>query len=578
LAFAARLSQGLPESSVLLLEAGPAAPNVAGINIPGLQGSEQHSPFDWNFTTVPQIHTDNKSWELSRGKVLGGTAALHYLTWDRGSIYEYDAWETLGNKGWNWSMMIQGMLKSENFLPSKLYGDEGVGTGGPIDILIDRYQPPQQSYFHPAMENLKIRLNNISLAGNPIGAVFQPSSIRHSDYKRSYSAHGSGYLPLAGSNLQIRTSTRVRKVNSSQVQVNGVLVASGVTLEDNSTISASREVILSAGSLQSPGLLELSGIGNEQLLSEMEIPCLQDLPGVGKNLQDHIKLEMSYQYQPNFTSLDILKYNTSVAATQLSLYNANLSSLYDHSSSALAFVNWTQISSNDSHLQALVQHEAGQPSKSITDPFEYTRAQLLLKYLRVETANVPQLEVVFNDGYAGVKGYPPRNSSLYGADFFTLVASILHPFSTGSVHIASPSITIQPTINPNYLSREYDIEAAVTSAKYLRKIANTSPLNQIWTSEYEPGLEVVGTGPDTDEQWRAWITSSLQSTNHPVGTCAMIPRRLGGVVDADLRVYGTSNLRVVDASIFPVLISAHPQTLIYGIAEIAAEKVVATWK
>ena len=574
MAFAARLSQGLPESSILVLEAGPAAPNVDGINIPGLQGSEQRSQLDWNLTTVPQPKTNNRSWELSRGKVLGGTAALHYLTWDRGSKYEYDAWETLGNKNWNWSLMIHGMLKSENFLPSKLYGDEGVGTGGPIDILIDRYQPPQQSYFHPAMENLSIRPNNISLAGNPIGAVFQPSSIRHGDYKRSYSAHASGYLPLAGPNLQIRSSTRVRKVNFSKVH--GELVALSVTLENNSTIEASREVILSAGSLQSPGILELSGIGNKQLLSKIDIPCLEDLPGVGENLQDYIKLEMSYQYQPNFTSIDILRYNASVAATQLALFNANLSSLYDHSSSSLAFVNWSQISSNDSHLQALAQHAAGKLSTA--NPFEYTRAQLLLEYLRIEAANVPQLEVVFNDGYAGVKGYPSTNSSLYGASFFTLVASILHPFSTGSVHIASPSITVPPIIDPKYLDHEYDIAAAVTSAEYLRKIANTPPLSQIWTSEYEPSLNVVGMGPDSDAQWREWIAGSLQSTNHPVGTCAMIPRALGGVVDTDLRVHGTSNLRIVDASVFPVLISGHPQTLIYGIAEIAAEKVIIAWK
>jgi choline dehydrogenase-like flavoprotein len=423
------------------------------------------------------------------------------------------------------------------------------------------------------MENLGIEPNLESLGGNPIGVMFQPSNIRHSDYKRSYSAHNLGYTSLGGPNLEIRTNTRVRKINFAKV--NGQLVATGVTLEDNSTIYASPEVILSAGTIQSPGLLELSGIGEEGVLSAAGIPCLQSLPGVGENLQDHLRIDSSYQLLPNYTSFDALRYNATFASEQLALYNANLTSIYDYTASGYAFVNWTQALGNDSVLQSLAQKAASNPLTS--SPFEQTRAHILLEYLSDTTAHVPQIEIIFSDGYTGVKGYPAPSSPLYGSGFFTLLASIQHAFGPGSVHITSPSISTPPAINPNYLAQEYDLEAVVSAANYLRTIANTAPLRHAWSTEYEPGLDVVGTGPDADAQWRDFVINNTLTIFHPVGTCAMLPLSQHGVVDSNLTVYGTTNLRVVDASIFPVLTLAHPQTLIYGISEIAAEKIIELW-
>jgi choline dehydrogenase-like flavoprotein len=183
---------------------------------------------------------------------------------------------------------------------------------------------------------------------------------------------------------------------------------------------------------------------------------------------------------------------------------------------------------------------------------------------------VSQLETIFSDGYTGVKGYPAVGTPLYGKDFFSLIAAIMHPLSRGSVHINPTNPQGNPIIDPNYLGNEYDIQAAIAAVKKNRQIALTPPLRDIWVDEYEPGLNNV----NTDAEWRDFVLNTTLSIYHPCGTCAMLPKKDGGVVDSKLKVYGTTNLRVVDASIMPVLISAHLQTAVYGIAEMAAKFII----
>jgi choline dehydrogenase-like flavoprotein len=141
------------------------------------------------------------------------------------------------------------------------------------------------------------------------------------------------------------------------------------------------------------------------------------------------------------------------------------------------------------------------------------------------------------------------------------------------VHISSRNISDKPIINPNYLSHPYDLQAAIDLAKFLRTIAMSAPVNEVWTEEYEPGKAV-----QTDEDWKRFVLANTLSIYHPVGTSALLPEKDGGVVDTSLKVYGTENLRVVDASIIPLLPSAHIQTLVYGIAERAAEIIIKKYR
>ncbi|KAJ3953771.1 hypothetical protein N0V92_009744 [Colletotrichum tropicale] len=561
-AVAARLSEGLPDSKILLIEAGPEAWNEPKINVPGMKGSTLATKYDWNFTTVAQTNVNNRVFSVNRGKVLGGSSALNLMSYDRSAAEEYDSWEALGNAGWNWETMIAAMKKSENFtgINTDTYGSEGVGDSGPVKAVINRIIPEHQETWIPTMNTLGIKTNLESLGGNPLGVMYQPSSIDATHYNRSYSANA--YVPIAGSNLEILSDTTVVKVNLEQV--GDEQQATGVTLQDGTVIAANKEVILSAGSIQSPGLLELSGIGQASVLNSSGIAQVIDLPGVGENLQDHLRIQSSYQLKPEYTSFDILRSNTTYAAEQLALWNAGEVSLYDYTGSGYTFTTWAQALGNDSQMVALAKEAAGEdPSKVDAKKLEF-----------MTNPAIPQLEVIFSDGYTGVKGYPASTSPLFGKGFFTLIAAIMHPMSRGNIHINPADTTGKPIINPNYFAHEHDLEAAIQAIKYCRKIATTEPMASIWESEYEPGLDVV----QTDEQWKEFALNTTLSIFHPVGTCSMLPKEDGGVVDANLKVYGTSNLRVVDASVIPLLVSAHVQTAVYGIAEIAAERIIADAK
>ena len=563
-ALATRLSQGLPGASILLLEAGPSAPDEERINIPGRKGSTLGTVYDWNFTTVAQPGANSRVFSVPRGKVLGGSSALNLMSWDRASVAEYNAWEALGNPGWNWQSMIAAMKRVETFAPSPHYGTTGVGTSGPIKTVINRLIPTHQESWIPTMNTLGVPFNKESLGGNPLGVMYQPSNIDPATWTRSYAANG--YLPNAGSNLEVVTGVRVAKVNL--VRCAGRFTATGVTLQDGTVIQARKEVVLSAGSIQSPGLLELSGIGRESVLDDADIDQVINLPGVGENLQDHFRIQGSFQLKDNYTSFDILRSNATLASEQLALWRAGQPSLYDYTGSGYTFLNWDKTvgASGASTLRSLAQQAVGASSNLV----DKKRLGLLAD------SSVPQLEVIFSDGYTGVKGYPAAGAPLFGKGFFTLIAGIMHPLSRGSVHVRTSSLADQPVINPNYLSNEYDIQAAITAIKYIRKIANTAPLSSVWVSEYEPGLAAVPatTTPADEAKWREFALATTLSIFHPVGTCAMLPRNKGGVVNPKLVVYGTTNLRVVDASIMPILVSGHIQTAVYGIAERAAELII----
>jgi choline dehydrogenase-like flavoprotein len=534
------------------LEAGPAAPEELRINVPGMRGAGLASIYDWNFTSIPQENLQGRPIDINRGKVLGGSSALNYLCYDRAAAAEYDAWGELGNNGWGWKVMIEAMLKAENFT-----GEDGDrhGREGPIRSTYNRVIPESLKTWKPTLNNLGVPTNDGgSLGGKPIGVMYQPTNIDTTHWNRSYSA--SSYLPFAGLNLEIRTESRVARVDFERKEQRKPLRATGVILEDGSKIMAREEVILSAGSIQSPGLLELSGIGQPGVLKAVGITPLLDLPGVGENYQDHIRTSNAYQLKNNLTSFDPLIYeNTGVFATeQLHLWLEGNYSWYDYTTSAYSFLNWGQVttSTSEAHLIKLAKKGA-RNNGSVVD-------QKKLEFL--SDPSIPQLELIMESNYVGASRYP-------GGNFITLISSVMHPMSRGSVHIDPADPLGKPIIDPKYLTSEYDLQAVIEGAKYSRKIAQTEPMASIWEAEFEPGLDV-----QTDKQWREFALKAMGSFFHPVGTCAMLPKQDGGVVDSRLIVYGTSNLRVVDCSIMPVLISAHIQTAAYGIAEVAAELII----
>ena len=179
-AVAARISQQLPDFSILVIEAGPFAPYEDGINIPGMKGSTLGTIYDWNFTSPPQPALLDRTITQSRGKVLGGTSAINLLIWDRGSKPEYDSWGEVGNPGWDWDSMIKAMNKAENFTnPGQpIYtGSSDYGVAGPINAVVDKYIPAQQDTWIPTFANLGVEQNTIWLAGENVGSAYHSSTI-----------------------------------------------------------------------------------------------------------------------------------------------------------------------------------------------------------------------------------------------------------------------------------------------------------------------------------------------------------------------------------------------------------------
>lgn len=561
LAVASRLSQHLSKASVLVIEAGPDGRDVPGIYITGLKGSTLGSAYDWNFTTTPQPGANGRVLPQNRGRVLGGSSALNLLSYDRGVKADFDAWEDLGNEGWNWNTMHSAMEEAETFQRTSTKGEAGlaeaggIGFNGPIHFLMNRFSPPQQELVFPTMQNLGLNKTSEFLNGDLIGYMRHTSNILNANYTRNYA---TSYLLEAGDNLHLMLNTTVSKVNLDRKHH-----ATGVTLTDGTIIAAKNEVILSAGSIQTPQLLELSGIGSRRVLAAAGVATKIELCGVGENLQDHIRITISYQLRDNYTSPDILRINGTFAQEQRDLWARNISGWYDETSSAYGYMQWDTAGYDQETFERLAEESAD--LDNVVD-------QLKLRHLKDTSLRVPQLEVLFNDGYIGNKGYPGQGSELYGKYFASFIASINHAYARGSTHINSSDVLDHPLLNPRYLSKPYDVHAVAMGAKYLRQIATTAPMSDAFVSEYEPGLHV-----STVDEWEDYGRANFATIWHPLGTCAMLPKAAGGVVDSTLIVYGTSNLRVVDASIMPILVSGHIQTAVYGIAERAATMIAQKW-
>lgn len=551
------MSQRLQRSTILVIEAGPVALHEDGINVPGLRGSTLGGKYDWNFTTAPQANLKNRSIFTPRGRVLGGSSALNLMVWDRAAAAEFDQWEEVGNPGWNWNSMTAAMERAETYHG----GPPGSGTSGPIQVVFNPVKRLHQDSFIPTVtSSLPIQFNPDSLQGNPIGVMFQPSSISPDPYNRSYSANS--YLPLAGPNLSVLPSTLVTRINLRQTS-GGLHRATGVTLANGTTISARKEVIVSAGAISTPQLLELSGIGGPAVLRAAGIPPLIDLPGVGENYQDHLRVQVAYQLKDEYLTRDELSTNATFAAEEWAKRLVGEPSFFDDTNFGFVFANWKQVvpGADDSRLAGLARAAVG-GSRDVG------RRK---KLEQLADPTVPQVEVIYADGYIpGAKGYPPAGSPLYGKGFMAMIGGLMHPLSRGSVHVNATDPSGPPVIDPRFLDNEYDMEGLVEILKLLRRIAKAEPLRSLLVDEYEPGEDVVV----TDDDWREYVRDTLDTIYHPMGTAAMLPRGDRGVVDSKLTVYGTENLRLADASVIPLEISAHPQTAVYGIAERAADIIV----
>jgi choline dehydrogenase-like flavoprotein len=277
----------------------------------------------------------------------------------------------------------------------------------------------------------------------------------------------------------------------------------------------------------------------------------------GENLQDHVGTTAVWERRDNGATRDTLSFNASFAQEQAELYASNSddpSSILDQTSPNIAYISLSTLVGK-SVADELVAEAAAYVDAS-TAPYKKTLQQQVT-FLEQYPETVGQIEFIAVDGYLGPSGIAAPNTT-----YTTFFAAQQHLLSRGSIHINSSKATDHPIINPNYFSVPFDVKVVTTGTSYLRKIAATPQYAAILGTEITPGQGV---------DLHNFTTTSFKPVNHPIGTASMLPREDGGVVDSTLKVYGTANVRVVDASIIPVHISAHPQGTVYGIAEKAAD-------
>ncbi|CZR68050.1 related to alcohol oxidase [Phialocephala subalpina] len=546
--------------TVLIIEAGELDHGEDFITIPGLAGGAIGTKYDWNLTYVANPSLANRSVSIPQGKIVGGGTKLNRMVFDRGSELDYDRWEALGNSGWGWSSLLPYFKKSEIFTPPNadivaeynITTDTSVhGTDGYVHSSYSPFIWPTMKNFVAAIAELGIFTSVDGASGNAYGAYFTQHSQNPANATRS-SARDAYYNNfVARSNLHLITSRQVTKLVTSSE--NGSVTVTGVEFAESSasarsTVSANMEVIMAAGALHTPQILQLSGIGDSTLLSSINVTTIVDLPAVGRNLQDHVLLAVVNSITAPLTAANLTS-NATYAAEMLALYESEYTGPYACATGDfLAFLPVSTYSTAGEAIYAEATTQDSSTYLASDTPSEVLigyEAQFNLLNQDLLADNSAMLEVLWDDG--------------------AYILGLQHPYSRGYVKAASSDPFTAPLLDSAFLHNPLDLALLVEGVKFTRNITRTSAIAALSPVEILPGATVT-----TDAALEDFVRSNAATVYHPVGTCKMGAQAEGGVVDEELKVYGVNGLRVVDASIFPLLPATHIQSTVYAVAEKAA--------
>ncbi|KAL8719668.1 MAG: hypothetical protein Q9225_003343 [Loekoesia sp. 1 TL-2023] len=571
--------------TVGVLEVGPPAYDEPGINVPGRFGETLGSEYDWQFATVPQPGLNGRSLPWPRGKVLGGTSALNLMTWSRACREDYDAWEELGNEGWGWHGMLPFFKKSERLhesdtehqlVNSSYFDSKFHGTDGPIHTAYSTQYGASHQYWHKTLRCLGVETNRSHFSGSNVGAWTTLTSVEPERRERSYSAKAY-YLPNAGrKNLVVLTGATVESILLDHD--NGEWVARGAQFTHEGAlyeIHVEGEAVICAGSVQSPQLLELSGIGNPEVLKSAGVEVKVDNPAVGENLQDHMMTCMVCEIDPSISTIEELRTNLDLAKAADLEYESTRSGIRTVLPSSVAYLPFSHYLDQEKLMQIASSSDLN------TKATDSKRDEILLRRFKKDQ-NLGQIEFYFE-----LNNYNPYFQSKSGKKYATMLQMLQYPFSNGSVHIPPmkeaakcPTVADKPVIDPKYYAGpggKVDLEMMAAAQKFADKIVRTKPLAGIIVRRVCPPEKDGEVG---EEDFTDWVINNTVTDWHPVGTCAMGGKKLGDgyVVDERLRVHGVKGLRVVDASIMPLQISAHLQATVYAIGEKGASMIREDWR
>ena len=504
-----------PENKVLLIEAGRRDNNL-WLHVPvGYFKTMNNPKFDWMYKLEKDKGLNNRRIDWPRGKVLGGSSALNGLLYIRGDKHDYDNWEKLGNKGWSYKEVLPLFKKFECQENGE---DHYHGVDGELKVSNLRLRRKIADLFIEASEEIGIPFNKDCNGEKQEGVgYFQQTT--HKGFRRSSYRSFLNRKVRARKNLTIMTSTQINKVMFDGNKAIGVN-CSQKKGKTSLTIHANKEVILSAGAISSPQILQLSGIGDEDLLNKLGIQTIHHNPAVGKNLQDHLQIRLVYK-------------------TNTRTLNDELNTWWKKALIGMQYILF----------------RTGPLTLSASQVFAFTNTAL--------DGSRPNIQFHMQPLSADKPG-----DGVHPFSAFTMSVCNLRPESRGEVSINSSNPEDRPTIIPNYLSTESDREVAVESIKVARKIAQANSIKDHILDEFVPGASY-----SSDEELLEAARNHSQSIYHPVGTCKMGHDK-ESVVDDQLRVHGVKNLRVVDASIMPELVSGNTNAPTMMIAEKAAEMIL----
>ncbi|KAI8952617.1 oxidoreductase [Xylaria longipes] len=584
IALAARLSEAAHQS-VLVLEAGLDHGDDARVKTPAFYSALFGTDADWGFRTVAQRNLDGRSISLNQGKALGGSSVINSHVWAPPTKAVLDVWAELGNAGWDWATM--GPYYTKAFTapqtPEELRRALGVDSWSSDDV--NTSGPVQLSYpgtpTHPIREAWAETFKRMGylMTTNPwvqasVGAFSNLASIDPVKRERSHAAKVY-YSPVQDrQNLHVVLGAHVDKIIFADDQPQPKAI--GVQYRHEGKIKLAhvqKEIIVSAGALQSPKLLELSGIGNADILKQHNIDIVKDLPGVGENLQDHLVCDIGFAAVDEMETLDGLVRQDPKALQEAVV---NFAQHHDGLLTSGGIKTYAYLPVIDflagmgrEKLEKLLKED--RPSDSPTP--ENARARMYYEILEktLLDPNRPSGAYLTAIGQNPIASDPStgKPSPPQPGKHLTIATILAQPLSRGTVHIVSNGPAEAPEIDPKYLSNPLDREIFAQHIKYIEPIASSAPLRDVLKQPLERNSPLAHI---TDSNAaRRYMASRAISMWHPTGTCVMLPERLGGVVDASLRVHGVRNLRVVDSSIVPLLPPGNLQSTVYAVTERAAD-------
>jgi choline dehydrogenase len=500
-----RLSED-PSVRVLLLEAGGSDRSLK-IKIPAAFPQQFHTKLDWDFQTEPEPHVDGRSLYIPRGKALGGCSSMNAMLYVRGRPLDYDGWAAQGAPGWSYKDVLPYFIKSEDNVrgPSEYHG-----VGGPLHVAEQRSPRPMSARLLAASAAAGIpRIADCNGPEQDGAAMFQ---VTQKDGARFSAADAYLRPALARPNLEVRTNVTALGVELEGERAVGVRLRrrrGGVEV-----VGAEREVLLCAGAIGTPQLLLLSGIGAGKELKAAGVQPSHELPGVGRNLQDHPFVTIIWEVSDRHT-----------------LYGADR---------PWALAEW-------------LARKSGKLSSTVAEVVAFTRTR----------GGLPAADIQFHMGAAY---YEDHGAETYDGHCMVIAPTLVSPQARGQVWLRSADPTAKPHIITNTLSQPDDVRSLIAGMRLAREIAARQPLKQTLVKELKPGSACVA-----DEDLEADLRRRLMLIYHPVGTARMSDTHPEAVVDSQLRVHGLSGLRVVDASIMPTITGGNTNAPTIMVAERGAD-------